>query len=529
MIMKKILITTMLTVFFAFSFTMCKKQLALSPIGGLTQDTFYQNEKDFDAASLSPYATMLTYYFDQSGGGWYNAMLFEDDDVTVRSNGTNGVEDFNWLADNGDFRSVWETTYKGIQRANVIIEQLPKATGFVDETKKPRYEAEAKFMRAYFNFILAINWGTAPLANSTVKSLDETRMPNSKPGELWDAIVSDLTFAKQNLPASWNTENTGRATSGAASGMLGRALLYRAQWENKPALYAAADAEFTSIISSGKYSLVSNFADNFALSKENNAESLFEIQFAYGRDNNWYPNEDGGGSGTGRYIMWRAGCEQGICADGANAEGYGLVHIVKPLQDAFEPNDPRRPKTIFRDGDPFPPSSKTPVFKAAWSVTGSTPAKYIIEDKSGTQITGWQPNMGTNNERILRYADILLMSAECKILGSSPDLAGAATLINRVRRRADPGGAILADRPASATKDQMFKFLMRERRVELALEGNRYNDLVRWHRAGLINIKTDIDFGRTPANNNWNVRNLLKPIPQRELDLNSNLIPNPGY
>lgn len=526
--MKKIFLAMLLFILVVFSFTRCKKQLELSPIGGLTQETFYQNEKDFDAASLSPYATMLTYYFDQSGGGWYNAMLFEDDDVTVRSNGTNGVEDFNWLPDNGDFRSVWETSYKGVQRANVVLEQLPLAKKFADQSKKARYEAEAKFMRAYFNFILAINWGTPPLAKNTVKSLDDARMPNSKPGEIWDLVVSDLTFAKQNLPASWDAANTGRATSGAASGMLGRVLLYRAQWENKPALYAAADAEFTSIIASGRYSLMTDFADNFALAKENNAESLFEIQFAYGRDNNWFANEDGGGSGTGRYIMWRAGCEQGICADGANAVGYGLVHIVKPLQDAFEAMDPRRPKSIFRDGDPFP-ATATPIFKAAWSVTGSTPAKYIINDKTGVEITGWQPNMGTNNERVLRYADILLMSAECKILGPTTDLAAAATLINRVRRRADLSGTILLDRPSTVSKDQMFKFLMKERRVELALEGHRYNDLVRWHRANLINIKTDIDFGRTPANNNWNVRNLLKPIPQRELDLNSNLSQNTGY
>jgi hypothetical protein len=292
-------------------------------------------------------------------------------------------------------------------------------------------------MRAYFNFILAINWGNPPLLTTVVTAVDQTRQPNSKPGEIWDLVVSDLTFAKQNLPATWNPANTGRATSGAASGLLGRVLLYRAQWENKPALYTAADAEFTSIISSGRYNLRPNFSDNFALATENNAESLFEVQFAYGRDNNWFANEEGGGSGTGRYIMWRAACEQGKCADGANAVGYGFMHVVKPLQDAFEPNDPRRKQTIFMEGDSFP-ASATPRFKAEWSVTGSTPAKYVLGDKTGAEVTGWQPNMGTNNERVLRYADILLMSAECKILGPSMDLAGAARLINMVRRRADP-------------------------------------------------------------------------------------------
>ncbi|MEP7231260.1 MAG: RagB/SusD family nutrient uptake outer membrane protein [Ginsengibacter sp.] len=525
--MKKIFLTTAFLLTVAVVFTKCNKQLDLKPLGELTEQTFYQTESDFEAASLSPYATMLTFYFEQSGSGWYNAILFPDDDVTVASNGSDNNEDFNWLPTNGDFTSIWETCYKGIQRANLVLEQLPKATKFADESKKVRFEAEAKFMRAYFNFILAVNWGTPPLAENVVKSLDEARMPSSQPGEIWDFIAEDFTFAKQNLPAVWDGANTGRATSGAASGLLGKMLLYRAQWENKPALYAAADAEFTSIIASPDYSLRPDFSDNFALDAENNSESLFEVQFAYGRDNNWFPNDEGGGSGTGRYIMWRVGCEQGNCADGAHSVGYGFVHVVSPLQNEFEVNDPRRVQTIFKEGDPFP-STSTPIFKAAWSVTGSTPSKYILRDISGADLYG-QPNMGTNNERILRLADVYLMSAECKLLGPTADISGAAALINKVRERADPSKLILVPRSASSTKDQMVKFLMHERRVELAFESNRYNDLVRWHKAGLINIKTDIDFGRTPANNNWSEKNLLKPIPQRELDLNSNLVQNPGY
>jgi hypothetical protein len=535
--MKKISGLTFLVLFLTLVFVQCNKQLELGPLGQLTEANFYQTERDFDAASLSAYNPLLNYYFPQDGFAWYRPILIPDDDVTVRNGAPDPIEDFNWLPGNGDFNYVWQNSYKGVQRANVLIEQLPKATQFQEEANKARYEAEAKFMRAYYNFILAVNWGTPPLALSTINTVEGTRLPNSNPGEIWDAMVSDLKFAKQNLPAKWDAANLGRATAGAASGMLGKVLLYRAQWENKPALYADAEAEFTSIISSGTYSLMPNFSDNFALDMENNAESLFEIQFAYGRDNNWYENDTqdntGGGSGNGRYIMWRVAGEGGNNAPGANAEGYGLVHVVPPLQNAFEPGDPRRAQTIFKQGDPTPfkysDSTNNSVYNPGWSITGSTPSKYILRDKSGTQVTGWQPNMGTNNERVLRYADILLMAAECKILGPTSDLAGAAALINQVRRRADLTGTILADRPATASKEDMFQFLMRERRVELALESHRYNDLVRWHRAGLINIKRDIDFGRTAANTNWSEKNLLKPMPQRELDLNNNLQQNPGY
>lgn len=526
--MKRYFMKVASLLFFLTVFIRCNKQLDLSPLGELNTQTFYQTEEDFDAASLSPYATLLTIYYSQIGQGWYRTALFPDDDATVSSNpeGADVIDDFNWLPSNGDFELVWQTCYKGIQRANVILDQLPKATQFKDVSHKMRYEAEAKFLRAYYYSILATNWGTPPVTDSIITSADQARLPNSAPGEIWDIIISDFTFAKANLPDHWDAANTGRATSGAATGLLGKALLFRAQWEGKPALYAQADAEFTSIINSGKYRLMDNFSDNFDVFNENNAESLFEIQFAVGRSNNWFPNEDGGGSGTGRYIMWRAACEQGHCAGGANdGHAYGKVNATKPLQNEFETGDPRRSASIFIEGDQFP-SSETPVFSSQWSLTGSTPAKYIKKDLEGG--ANGEPNYDVNNERVLRYADILLMSAECKILGPTQDLAGAAALINQVRKRADPSETILVPRTVS-TQAQMFKYLVHERRVELSFESHRYDDLVRWNLAKLINVKTDINFGRTAANANWNEKNLLKPIPQRELDLNANLKQNAGY
>ncbi|HEY4155804.1 MAG TPA: RagB/SusD family nutrient uptake outer membrane protein, partial [Puia sp.] len=158
--------------FFTLGFLACKRQLDLQPLGELTDETFYQTEADFDAASLSPYATLLDFYWDQTGSPWYVPNLYPDDDVTVNSNQSNDVEDFNWLPSNGNFLTVWQTCYKGIQRANVVLAQLPRAKGFQDESAKPRYEAEARFMRAYFNFILATYWGTPPIADSSITSIE---------------------------------------------------------------------------------------------------------------------------------------------------------------------------------------------------------------------------------------------------------------------------------------------------------------------------------------------------------------------
>ncbi|MGB3617635.1 MAG: RagB/SusD family nutrient uptake outer membrane protein [Catalinimonas sp.] len=501
----------------------CEDQLDLQPLGQLDENTFYQNESDFEAASLSPYSTLLNYYYDQNGTGWMRGVLYPSDDVIPQNNVNNREEDFNWNSDNGDFEYIWEQSYKGIGRANVILERLPTAAGFEDEANKARFAAEARFLRAYFHFQLAKHFGTPPVVTQQFRNVEDTQLGNSQPGEIWDAIIADLDSARADLPPSYEEENTGRVTSGAANALLGRVYLYRAQWENNATYYAQAIARLNDVVNSGLYSLVPNFGDNFGIATENNMESIFEIQMTRGNFNPWLAVDNASGNGaagTGRLIFTRAGCGPNEdCAPGGNSLGYGRMHITQGLQGAFEENDPRRAETIYLEGDPFADTT----FRAVWSVSGSTPAKYVRqEDLLGRRP---QPNWSGNNERIIRYADVLLMLAEAELLGNG-NTGRAVELINQVRRRADPSGDILPDRTVAG---DVMMFLMQERRVEMALEGHRYNDLVRWHRAGLINIALDIDFGRAPANNNWQPRHLLKPIPQREIDLVPELRQNEGY
>jgi hypothetical protein len=242
-------------------------------------------------------------------------------------------------------------------------------------------------------------------------------------------------------------------------------------------------------------------------------------------------NQNIGAAGTGRKIVSGAACHNSICAPGANSHGYGQLHITLPLQNEFEPNDPRRPQTIYLDGDQYTEAGD--MFSSQWSITGSTPSKYIKPFVP----EGFPNNWDGNNERIIRYADVLLMAAEAELLGNG-NVSQAVDYINMVRDRARDYHQIFYGTPAPAgtlppvaagSVEEVFDALMHERRIEFALEVHRYDDLVRWHRAGLINIGTDIDFGNTIANSNWNVRHLLKPIPQSEIDLNSNLVQNPDY
>ncbi|MEP6736121.1 MAG: RagB/SusD family nutrient uptake outer membrane protein, partial [Chryseolinea sp.] len=379
--MKKIF-TIVLFTSFSVIFTECDKQLDLKPLGQLDEFTYYQTEKDFDAASLSPYSTLLNLYFNQDNSGWYSTVLYPDDDVVPGNNGSDNQEDFNWTPSNGNFSFLWNTCYTGIQRANVILDRLPAATGFTDENNKPRFEAEAKFIRAYFHYLLQINFATAPLSDKRIFTIDEARKPNSQPGELWDFIISDLEFAKANLPATWDGENVGRATSGAATAMLGKVYLYRAQWDKNAGLYAKAITELSSLV--GKYSLATKYDDNFNLNVENNNESIFEIQFTRGDFNPWLPTDFGaandenvGAAGSARTVLFRPSCgPNNDCAPGANGGGYGKFHATLPLQNEFEANDPRRIQSIYLNGDPFDGT----IFNSLWSVTGSTPSKYINGD-----------------------------------------------------------------------------------------------------------------------------------------------------
>jgi starch-binding outer membrane protein, SusD/RagB family len=183
-------------------------------------------------------------------------------------------------------------------RANVILEQLPRAQRFADERNKARYESEAKFMRAYFNFVLARNFGNPPVVPQLISAVADSRLPNSQPGEIWDLIESDLAFAAANLPESWDAANAGRATRYAALSLLAKARLYRAQWLDQPAKYQEAIQALEPVVTSGQFRLMDDYGDNFRESHQNNAESLFEIQMARGDFNPWMPVDYPGGVGA---------------------------------------------------------------------------------------------------------------------------------------------------------------------------------------------------------------------------------------
>jgi len=519
----------------------CDPALDAQPQGELNEETFYNNAKDFRAGIFGAYSTLLNLYYQQFGDPWIKENMWPSDDFRPPVAGSFNLEQFNFQPTSGAFNTLWNQLYKGILRSNKVIQQLPDAQG-LSESEKARFEGEARFLRGYFHFMLARKYGDAPIVDGVIESVSESDVGNSEPGAIWSFVEKDLRFAAENLPEEWGSENQGRATRYSALGMLGKVLLFDAQW-NDDAKYDEAIDVFDQVVNSGQFRLMDDYRDNFRVATENNDESLFEVQMTRGDYNPWLPvdfSEEGSGfqgaAGSGRIIFTGAACYQNNCAPGANAYGYGQVAVTEPLQDAFEENDPRRWFTYYTEGAPYPSTeiSDSQPWDTSWSITGHTPAKYVRSDMNFSR---FPLNITTDNERILRYADVLLMLAEAELLANN-NTSRAADLVNQVRERARNNYQEAYGDSASVPEDLLppisaseltHEDIRHERRVELAGELHRYDDLARWHRAGLINIDEDIDFGGDRANSTWSEQYLLFPIPQEEIDNNENLEQNPGY
>jgi hypothetical protein len=437
-----------------------KKFLDLSPISNANVNGFYKTQADINNAVLAVYAMHKGIYTDNLAA---LAQLDEvrsdntqdDNRVDLFTNDT-GAEWWYW---------VWDQCYRCIYAANVVIQQAPKVT--MDATLQNQYIAEAKFLRALAYFELVKNYGGVPVVTTppTALSASAVDIPRNSVTEVYTLIVGDLTFAAQNLPATYTAStDIGRATSGASNGMLGKVYLQEGD---------AADAKIalTAVVSSNLYSLLPTYAAVFDVSNRNSAESLFELQFTKNTD--------------------ASPLESYFASNVAPLPGGGYYYN-RPTTDfvgTFETGDPRKTVSMTQDQN------------GNW---------YCIKFNDPT-MTAFA-NSG-HNFPVLRYADILLLLAEAD--GESPE---AYALINQVRAR-----ATLA--PVAPTTPSTFSdVLLHERRVEFGFENQRWHDLLRFGVAIPVMNAQLASQGVTLSQNS-----LLDPISQTTLAANPKLSQNPGY
>lgn len=419
---------------------------------------------------------------------------------------------------------IWREFYLVVNRANQVIDHVSKYDeAILSADEKKRILGQAYFLRGLAYYNLATTFKIVPVITKVAENPDEYLAPTATEEELWNQVFSDLQQAEESLPISYDNVSgldqgqKGRATKGAAAGLLGKAYLYRKD-------YAKAGAQFEKFFAggslSGIYSLMPDYRDNFKDVNENNAESLFEVQFTEGTgsDINWCCEP----TGTWKQV-------QAISVT-YGMEGAGFSDYL-PTRWIY--NEYKKEKTVDGKSDPRllvtiasyePDDNSTMAYGKPWfnPLTSIYPRKYTNDGVGNGKAFEGAAESGINY-RVLRYADILLMYAE--VLNETNKTGDAYAYIQQVRTRAKLPD--LATVKPGMTQAQMRDQLAHERALEFAIEGQRINDLIRWgwfyDPTKLAELKQhDADF------NTWTPGNEYLPIPQVELDVNKNLLPNPA-
>ena len=397
----------------------------------------------------------------------------------------NDFDNFTATSTEGQLSDFWNGEYQQINLCNQVLDNIPAIS--MDATLKARYLLEAKFVRAYCYFRLVRAFGDVPLRLHLPADASQFNVPRSPKAEVWAAIEKDLTEAEA-LPGSYTGADVGRVTKGAALALHAKVAMYQAKW---------ADVKnYTDQVIGLGYSLFPNFEKLFRVENENNTESVFEIQSAL------IPgNPDASNSQYSQV--------QGV--KGVTGGGWGFNIPTQDLVNAFEPGDPRLAGTIIfsgtstLEGDAIPANLTNAMYNYKSYVPFSM---YVTGFNEGCQ----------QNIRVIRFAEVLLMNAEANNeLGNT---APALTSLNKVRARARGGNNAILPDITLTDKTALRTAIWHERRVELAMEFDRYFDVIRQGRGAAI-------FGPKGWKAN---KNEVWPIPQGEIDLSAGVLTqNIGY
>lgn len=498
------------------------------------------------------------------------------------------IEQYVWLSDNTYFLGKWQHSYDGVARANEAM-LLAQSTDVKDMTdaEKAQVVAEAKFLRGHYHFEAKKLWNKVPYISETVYKRDDpnsTKLANT--ADIWANIEKDFSDAAAVLPAT--QAQKGRATKWAAMTYLAKAYMFQKK-------YAAAKTLLEDVYKNSGKKLMPNFHDNYRNITNNNAESIFEVEFSIndgstgnngnaGDNLNWPYSANSPGRGCcGFYLpsqnlvnafktttdgLPMIGDKEDGTADTYNAidlpNDQGITNLAASAftLDKSVPVDPRLDWTVgrrgvnFLDWGPMPGYSWIRNQNYSGPYIGKKWMYYVADEGSSTHSTN--KRAVNNNYRLLKVSSVILWLAECEAeLGN---LAGAETYVNLIRSRAKTGSVqdasvntVVNPYPVGtfAAKGKSFSLnaIRMENRLEFAMEGHRFFDLVRWGIAApYINkyLKEESVNGTDLTGRTYNKRGYLVgrtftagkneyfPLPNDEilnsqLDGKPTLTQNPGY
>jgi hypothetical protein len=497
----KFIPTRILLVFsiLVISLPTCNNLLVEDPKDQVFIENFFKTENDAIAAINSIYAVLNSTSFAPTFGGAFHSSYWvmsglASDEMENRLAGSielDELDQFRHKPVNGTVRDFWINGYKGISNANFAIAGIQDMK--MDEKLKSRLIGEARFLRGLLYFDLVRLFGDIPLMLSIT---DPVYPKKALTAAIYDQVIADLSFSEKNLPTSYPANNgKGRATSGAAKGLLAKVFLTQKN-------YAKAITYCKDIISSGQYSLWADFKDAFKIPNTNGKEALFSVGF---------------GTGNNSISFWEVGqfnvrlLPKELTESVANINAQGWQVATKSLLNAYDPLDRRREVTLLTE------------------VSSRSGGKITIEphiQKYWDKITEPQGGNTENDFPYLRYADILLMYAEALNEQNNGPTTEAYDAINAIRKRARFDGTkerTILPNLSGLNYTQFKERLLNERRLEFVGEGQRWFDLVRFNQ-----LESAVKAAKSKAIPM--AFHKLFPIPQEEVDLNNNLLPqNPGY
>lgn len=449
----------------------CNDNLYQDPQTSKTLGAFLRNETEVEEYVNAVYGTLQA----QGLYGLYLPAITEIpsdnsyDEVPANDDGIYGqLDQFTTIPSNAVVTSVWQASYQGIQRANVVLSRIGNVS-YASGTTRDARVGEMKFIRALLYFNLVRLYGDVPLVTQ------ETTDPNAYFGQgrtaaaqVYTQIIKDLTEASQVLPAT--ASQAGRVRQTAAQALLAKVYLTQQN-------YAAAQTLLQAVVSSGRHALQSSPANVFSLSNESNSEIIFAVQFASG--------VNGNSEGSLAYQQFSpSGTVSG-------AKGHNLP--TKSLYALYGSTDRRKDVYVGVT------SSGTPYLKKLAAPTT------VITDGGSDQV-------------VLRYADVLLMLAE--VQNEQGNTADAATNLNLIRTRAG-----LAPTTAT-TQTNLRAAITLERRLELVGEGQRWFDLLRTSTA--ITVMNSF-FAASGILVTIDSHHLLMPVPQAQVNTDPAIKQNTGY
>ena len=497
------------------------------------EDFFTEGEACLQVVNAC-YAPLAWEYNHSYFSEWFFGDIASDDALKGGQNVADGsdaydIDNFKTNANNTIVLDYYRAKYQGIIRCNLAIGEISKYEP--DETVT-REEldcmlGQAYFLRGFYYFQLVRIFGGVPLVHEVLDSSDRWIQPRATAEEVYASIIDDFTKAEAMLyeKHQYAEDDLGRVTKGAACAMLCKAYLYQhnyakaVEWGKK----FVNDHYLT-----GRYSLVADYASNFTLEGENGPESVFEIQYMADPMSD-YGEGYGFSRGTFTTILTRP-----RMSSLGGKSGWGWNHPTQNLYDEFEPGDIRRETAIGIPDEAGLSEIEvvylgSPYFnnKTSYSEGGTFPA---IDHHS----------RGPLNYRLIRTADVLLMYGEAAL--ESGDTQTAKWALEQVRARARANATTTDALPAfpgyrgySDNAESLRDAIRHERRVELAMEGHRWFDLVRWGIAAQVMDKDNGSYGK---NETAEARaematfvpgkNELFPIPAEEIALNP-MPQNPGY